>query len=405
MKRRKKKNNTQLIKQERKHQLNQYYTSIKYNMKLIGDIKAFETLDKTEKAMLHICRIRPYKIVNAEDSKLKLIAKDIRFINKCMSNYLQAGHVVLGGKKISYYNFAFYIETLYLFYRNAKEGVNPEFCAGFPIFETKEFEERRMDVIMALTKYLELVAWSVSDLTHRTVRFVKQKYDNGTDLTDLSTFYNNYFIEARKVETETIKLNGNTRTIYEICVNADQEFIPLTIKAEELGINTLMHDFELKVYIQQHAIIRFKERLGEYFGLNSYSMIIAAMYNKPIEQEPGKSYLFPVELSKTRFGYLKAELNGNKLVILTFLFITNNGTPEGQKLNNLGLEKEDKKYLGIDQLDIFINSDIKKDEQLTHLFSSAGCGGLFKIDKTLISNIKSEEVARAAFLNQYLGIG
>ena len=68
------------------------------------------------------------------------------------------------------------------------------------------------------------------------------------------------------------------------------------------------------------------------------------------------------------------------------------------------MEKEDKKYLGIDKLDIFINSDIKNDERLTQLFKSADCGDLFKLDKTLINKHNSEEVARAAFLNHYLGI-
>jgi hypothetical protein len=43
-------------------------------------------------------------------------------------------------------------------------------------------------------------------------------------------------------------------------------------------------------------------------------------------------------------------LNEGKLVIRSFLFLTNDGTPEGWKLRALtGLAKRDKKYLEIEK--------------------------------------------------------
>nr|WP_319998734.1 hypothetical protein [uncultured Draconibacterium sp.] len=404
MKRRKKKNNTQQLKQELNHKQNLFYKRLKYNMNLIGDARALDTFDKIEKKLLHHCRIRPYKIVNAEKEEKKLSAKEIRFVNTYLSRLLTNNHIELAGKKISLYDFSFYIETLYFYYRNAENQNNIKFRSYFPVFETKEFEDRRFDVYYKFTGYLEKLAWSYSNLTNYTIRFVKQECNKSLSLSDLTPFFNNYHIEARRIDKEIWKKDNNPRTIYHLFLNTQQQFVPFEVKAEYFGINSMMHNLSIKVYIQKHAITRIKERLGIHFWHMSYSLVVIAMCNKPIEIETSKSFLFPVTYGKIKVGYLKAELTGNKLVILTFLFLTNNGTPEGQKLNNIGLEKEDKKYLGIDKLDIFINSDIKNDERLTQLFKSADCGDLFKLDKTLINKHNSEEVARAAFLNHYLGI-
>lgn len=129
------------------------------------------------------------------------------------------------------------------------------------------------------------------------------------------------------------------------------------------------------------------------------------MASEPIPLNNERSFLFPLTFSKAKLGYLKADVIGDKLVIRTFLFITNNGTPEGKKLQELfGLQKADKKYLGIDKLSTFILSDIKENEQLKKLFCEAGCGALFKLDKTLLDNPEEKEIACAKFIANYLGI-
>ena len=80
-----------------------------------------------------------------------------------------------------------------------------------------------------------------------------------------------------------------------------------------------------------------------------------------------------------------------KIVIRTFLFITNNGTPEGLKLQNItGLQKLDKKYLAIDKLSTFMTSDIGNNEKVRKIFTSAGCECLLELyeksNKTLTNS-------------------
>ena len=67
-------------------------------------------------------------------------------------------------------------------------------------------------------------------------------------------------------------------------------------------------------------------------------------------------------------------------MIQTFLFITNNGTPEGDKLNELmGLNKADKIYWEIDKLSTFMETNFEKNDSLKQLFLQAGCKSLFDL--------------------------
>jgi hypothetical protein len=90
-----------------------------------------------------------------------------------------------------------------------------------------------------------------------------------------------------------------------------------------------------------------------------------------------------------KVGYLLTTLHDNKLVIRSFLFLTNDGTPEGRKLHQLTrLEKYDKKYLGIDKLSTFTAYRIDEDEELSAIFREAGCGPL--LDSSYLQSIAAE---------------
>jgi hypothetical protein len=237
------------------------------------------------------------------------------------------------------------------------------------------------------------------------IRFVPEKTDNEKPVPDLSAFYNNYVLEQKKPETESLEIDGHRRTIYQVCVTAKQGFYPLSITPGKLGITGLMQEFPLKVYVQLHVLERLKERLGNHFRQLSYLYVMGAMLQKPVLAGHEQGLLFPVMSGTVKLGYLKAVIIGDKLVVLTFLFVTNNGTPEGKKLKDLiGLQKEDKKYLGIDKLSTFIKSDIKQDEKLKALFCQAGCGSLFQMAKEFLDQPDQKEIACAAYLSHYLGM-
>ena len=408
MKHRKKKK-TKQNKQEARHQRNEFYKKLKQTMTLLGDASAMDLLDKRDLATLHYCRLRPYKIINPNNGQPKINNRNLQILNKGLSILLHKSFIWVGEQQIqlSLYDFFVYAETLYFQYRNIPEN-HPEIAAKFqdcfPVFN-EDYRKIRVDATESINKRLEFLSWLYSDFTSSILRFIPVEIVKSSSVLDTSSFYNNYIVEQKKAETELLEIDGKRRTIYRICLSTDQNFIPLTITPDKLGIEGLMQKFPLKVFIQMHALHRIRERLGNQFLHLSYVYIVHAIKEKSIKAENNNSFLFPVTHNTIKLGYLKGDIIGDKLVIRTFLFLTNNGTPEGKKLQNMaGLQKTDKKFLGIDKLNTFINSDIKENEKLKTLFCQAGCGDLFLFDKNVLDQPDEKEIACAEYLEHYLGI-
>jgi hypothetical protein len=157
---------------------------------------------------------------------------------------------------------------------------------------------------------------------------------------------------------------------------------------------------KLPVYIQMHALQRLAERLDCVVPANlTYYIYLAANEGRITKGQNG-GYLIDFHINSKKTGYLLAKVHAGKLVIRTFLFLTHNGTPEGNKLQALiGLGKDDKKYLSLDKLSTFLDPEIRQNETLRRLFIDAGCGDLFEITnnhmyrvRPVASSIKAEEL-------------
>ncbi len=407
MKLRKKQNAIQ-NKQEEQHLRNLFYKKMQHIMAVLGDASAYGLLDKQTLLRMYSTRIRPYKIILPGDKEFKNRSKMLIVLNKMLNDLLHKSIIEFGDRKIKYslYDFAVYVETVHMVWRNVDANcpaIASRFKACFPMFND-DFKETRLQALMKTNQILDLIAWLYSDCTVETLRFIPENTKGSSRA--FNSFYNNYVLDQQKVETETLEIDGNKRTIYRICVSLNEQFIPLTLTPEELGMKGILQTFPLKVYIQMHALERIETRLGKLFRIFHYPHIISAVVKGvAVPTDNKNSFLFPVNIGKARVGYFKADVIGDILLVRTFLFLTNNGTPEGKKLNRLvGLQKADKNYLGIDKLSTFIQSDIKNDEKLKALFCEAGCGDLFNLDKNLLGGPGNKELATAQYIAHFLGI-
>ena len=409
MKRRKTKKSTSHIDQERRHQKNEFLKKMKQIMALLGDPTAFEMLDKANLFSMFHCRIRPYKIVNQLESKHKISKHDLKILNQDLSELLHRTTITIGIKeiRISLYDLSVYGETLFMIWRTIEHEhaqITAQFKACFPIFEEEEFLNKRTEVLAAVQNRLKFLAWLYSDFTKGLLCFTHQKYEMGTSLFDQSAYYNNYFVEHHEPGAETIEIDGKRRPIFRVYLNDGDEIVPFTLTPKQLGMDGIMQDFPFKVFIQEHVLIRIAERLSPVFVNLSYLFILTSVLTAPVLLTE-KSFLFPLQLKDLKLGYLKGDMIGDKILIRTFLFITNNATPEGQKLHDLvGLKKIDKEYLGIDKLSTFILSDIAKHEALKDLFKQAGCAHLFRVNKFYLGKSAEKNFAKAGQLAFYLGL-
>ena len=94
-----------------------------------------------------------------------------------------------------------------------------------------------------------------------------------------------------------------------------------------------------------------------------------------------------------KIGYFVANIVDGCVFIRTFLFITNTGTPEGKRLEKLtGLKKLDKKYLAIDRMSTFMNSDLAENPEIQKLLANSNCQSvidLYYVQKDIFTADKS----------------
>jgi len=92
-----------------------------------------------------------------------------------------------------------------------------------------------------------------------------------------------------------------------------------------------------------------------------------------------------------------------KIIIRSFLFLTNNGTPEGNSISELTkLAPLDKKYLGMDTLMGFASYEFSSDSELSELFKQAGCEDLLQVDDLIKFSEATIRVKNPQDIMQYL---
>ncbi len=173
-----------------------------------------------------------------------------------------------------------------------------------------------------------------------------------------------------------------------------------TVEAKRIGLEGT----QLETYIEEHALRRLAERLDCIDRWRSYLHLFEALSNPRALASDGGTIMLEYRCMGLKVGYLVGEVHSHKLVIRTFLFVTNDGTPEGKQLEKMwGLARLDKKTLAIDKLSTFVSLDIGSDARLASIFSEAGCGDLMKVRDELGKDGDEGSASRSMeFMVKYL---
>lgn len=209
-----------------------------------------------------------------------------------------------------------------------------------------------------------------------------------TTLLSAKSFTNKIKVSYVPIFPSRIKLDGHFRDIFPLSWSGLQGTLePVMAKPADIGFS-VEHNQPVQVFIQQHALTRLLERLSLAEGMLLY-MLETLFRSKPAGLRYNDSQLVLLKAGGKKLGYLVTELLDNKLIIITFLFLTNNGTPEGHKLAELTrLQKLDKRYLGIDTLEGINSLRLSEETALSALFTEAGCADL--LDLTVFNNFANQ---------------
>lgn len=211
-------------------------------------------------------------------------------------------------------------------------------------------------------------------------------------------------INTFKIESSDVIIDDTKRTVIRMGYAFPGYGIDwLSMKPSELNIQGYDSDNPLDVYIQTHALHRLAERIDCFpIGSVHYNMFQSFKFPKVFYDLHGNT-LVEFRFFHTKAGYFRIDVIDGKIIIRTFLFVTNNGTPEGQKLgSNTRLQKLDKKYLAIDKLSTFMTSDVGKDENVKKIFIDSGCQCLLDLYAHHSIAINTPEHFDSEFLLKYI---
>jgi hypothetical protein len=158
----------------------------------------------------------------------------------------------------------------------------------------------------------------------------------------------------------------------------------ICITPSSLNIDGPFAEIPMKIYIQKHALQRLSERI-DCLNIGFAQFWLYLSFNEPkVFYDNAKNLLIEYRISGLRAGYFRVDILEGIVLVRTFLFITNNGTPEGQLLEkNTGLQKSDKNYLIMDKLSTFITSDISNNKMLCKILDESGCHSLIELHENI----------------------
>ncbi len=135
-------------------------------------------------------------------------------------------------------------------------------------------------------------------------------------------------------EKKYFSIDGISRPSVKVCwpIMINTGIQSAHVNPDALGIPGARFNGDLDVYVQTHALRRLSERLDCIDPGVLQTHLFDSVDEPHACQQANGSFLIEYRLHGIKAGYLVADIVDAALVIRTFLFITNSGTPEGKKL-------------------------------------------------------------------------
>lgn len=362
---------------------NEFFRKLKYIIDSTCGKHIFPLIPRHILEDTYVNRCSSFKVVADPGSNVsELILNFIKItLNKCSKTHI----VPLHGYNIEISIYDYYTICLSIIMLHVRCG-----CADFPqvtlVRETLDKYVKDVDkakhVIERMNILLCTYNWHGSDL-RKSLYWYKHKFVSPESIPNLTE--NRIIAYSVVPEMIHVEIDGKARPAYRLGW-AFVEYGPkwLSLKPSQLGIKNAFAEIPLDVYIQSHALNRLSERVDCFYdGLTQFNLY-NSLKNPAITYDANNKLLIEFSFFDNKAGYFRADIVNGIILIRTFLFITNSGTPEGLKLEkNTGLKLLDKKYLEIDKLSTFMNSDLGTNEAARKVLTSSGCQSIIDLHEKM----------------------
>ncbi len=385
---------------------NEFMRRLKHICDLINpEVSVYDLLTEIDRLSIYQFRSAPAKAVVAPGSKVPHDMLDN--IESTFKKTMASVEIELTkgtGVYISPSDFFNIVFPLEIFLQDEKFQIpGREYFEEF--LKDRQRVERYVDKVLLLKKVMEMYCSDISKCLCCIYCDFKILHPDEHDYRRQVT------LEVSTVEPEKqqVIIDGVSRTAYRLAWVIEGEPYLISIPVAKIDANSRFPDLRIQVYVQQHALDRLMERAGiTWRGMIHMEMVLSILKADIIRNSHG-DLLITHTMSGKKVGYFRAVSVDGIIFIRTFLFLTNNGTPEGKKLEQLtGLQKLDKEYLNIDRLETLAHSDILENEEVCSLFKKAGCQPLLELceivknDSIMKEYLPEKQIEIASRMSEYL---
>ena len=384
-----------------------YVEALQNVLNALGSADSFRSLPEKERLILFKLRFRSIRIMPAEGTKVpRRVLEYLRIFISKMVRY-KTVEVLPGLGKVSLEDFLTAGWTLGSYVMDSIKETVPEavqsFCCQLlPFAQTigKPGTKPTIELMMIA----HAAGFRVSRVNQTMYYLMPHFHSEGEGLSlRLSTAL---IVHQVKPEAMDVVIEGKSRPVWRVgwpLAGSGMRWAALS--GRDLGVGGALADLPMKVYIQSHALIRLKQRVDPLDNICQHSNIFYACQDKEVVALPDSRALVAYYAFKKKLGYFMAEIAGGIVVFRTFLFITNSGTPEGERLDHeLRVGKIEKEFLRIDTLSAFVRTDMTLDARVVDVFKRVGLGHLCDLDPELFGKRSPLAIGYAADFVKYMGL-
>jgi len=378
-----------------------FWKSFKDLINLIGEDDLYSLIPEHIKTLLYNQRFYALQIKYPKDFPLSKQEKhDLELIFK---NFQETHFVEIENKKFKI-DVATFSTTLLSIFNLVKPLEDSDFSGAakiknklMPIVENKDYW-------LEYYKNIFIICNTASMAVNRIDRIYHLKQgSNSMRKSDWGAKYQIIDIEEELPEKRKIKINNETHVAYKFGGIFLSGFEWFTVNLETFLPKSKQKIFD--VFMQKHVVNRFSERID--YGANRiliYTLFVTFL--KPVMIKYKGLFLLEYSDRNVKLGYFAGTVVEDIFLIKTFLFITNNGTPEGDKLNELlKINRNDKDYLAINKLSTFLKMNSQDVDEIKDLFAAAGCETLFDMRSKLDCEIfELDEQPYQGKIKNYLAV-
>ena len=372
--------------QERRRRLNEWMDLVGRVCEACGAGDLFDSLTEVERNYFEVARIPPIQLRKAAGHEIpaEVFSRFEELFRKTIQEDVVKAPPT--GKLVSLGELLRTEAALRGMYLHSQKSTKPraarwvERLASLNMF----LEDKVADAMSPMMRLWTLMCYysaTCGDMK-RMMYPVKLQWESRTP--EPSGIYQYFEISTLPAEHRVFQIGQQKRRAYRLFV---QSVVKLKVYPAELSTQVIpgledQPERRLPVYVQEHVRLRMIERLDPLSEDEMDQLLGGTMMSPKTVPLRGGAFLIELQMYGCRLGYVVAEVVDDVVLMRTFLFVTQSGTPEGDRFNlRLRVGNEEKSYFRLDRLAPFMTTDLCQDAVFQEILRECGIGDLIEVVK------------------------